>query len=193
MARSTSDAGETPAVRHAERTALARRTLLWLARRRMPAIGIGPPISERTGGPPPQIRTCGFPASGSSKTWVRYAPATAVAHPEVQQPGSRLACSAIRPSLVDTPDGSLAPGIFPSSESTSPMPPLPPPAPSGRLPGFTGTTEALYHPNEPSTTSLPRRRVAHGEQLVGLHRFLGDPVPGLPRSSTPAEPVCPVH
>jgi hypothetical protein len=98
---------------------------------------------------PPQIRTCGFPASGSSKTWVRYAPATAVAHPEVQQPGSRLACSAIRPSLVDMPNGSLAPGIFPSSESTSPVPPLPQPAPSGRLPGFAGTTEALYHSTSP--------------------------------------------
>ena len=161
-------------------------------RRRMPAIGIGPPIPERTGGPPhrsgradfphPAPRTCGFatrrqpPARTlGSSSWVAASPVPLSARvwwicQRVLSPGHS--------SLERVHISGASP---PSAGSLGTV---------TRLHRYYGGTLSLH---EPPTISLPRRRVAHGEQLVGLHRFLGDPVPGLPHSSTPAEPVCPIH
>jgi len=76
--------------------------------------------SSRGIAPPglPQIRTCRFPASGSSS--------------------HEFATSAIRWRFVNTRSGLSVPDVLPVNESSDGVP-FPPPGPSGWFPGFNGT------------------------------------------------------
>ncbi len=92
----------------------------------------------------PQIRTCGFPASGSSGAWVRYATSNrSVAYPLVQKapdrtPGDPLASLLSVAVLLRRLPGSMSRSSVPP---TVPCPgaPFPPQGPLGRFPRFSGT------------------------------------------------------